>query len=105
MAGHPLDEDPDRGLEQIKDRLQTQTELDTRVEVGEIVADDGSVSVTVTIDGRGDTDEYVATVFTGGEESEYRSTNPDEVLENILNTVARTDGGVDGINVSRTHTY
>jgi hypothetical protein len=105
MAKHPLDEDLDLGLEQIKDRLQAQTELDTRVEVGEIVAAADSVSVTVTIDGSGDMDEYVATVYTGGEENECRSTNPDEVLENILNTVARADGGIDLPAVPQTDTY
>jgi len=105
MVGHPLDEDLDRGLEQIKDRLQAQSELDTRVEVGEVVADADSISVTVTIDGSGDTNEYVATVFTGDEESEYRSTNPDEILEDILNTAARTNGGVDLPAVPQTDTY
>jgi len=92
MAGHPLDEDLDRGLEQIKDRLQTQTELDTRVEVGEIVADDGSVSVTVTIDGRGDTDEYVATVFAAAEEFEFRSSDADKVLEDVLQKINPSGG-------------
>jgi len=93
MARHPLDEGLDSGLEQIKDGLQSQTALDTRVEVGEVVADGGDTSATVTIDGSGETDEYVATVFVGPGEFEFRSSDADEVLESILRKVAPSDGG------------
>jgi len=48
MAIHPLDEGQGSGLEQIKARLQAQTALNSRIEVGEVVAD-GDINVSRTL--------------------------------------------------------
>lgn len=86
MNAHPLDENLDGGLEYAKDELSTAG-YTPAVEVGEVIVEEGRTSITVTIDGSGESDEYVATVHCGMADEEFRSEDISEVVQDTLSMI------------------
>jgi len=108
MVRHPLDENLDKALGDAKDVLEAETDLDVMVDVGDIYATGENISVTVTIDGSGPTEDYVVTVRSGGNETELRTPDSEEMLAALVPMVAHPgvqihDTAEDSIAVLKGH--